>query len=294
MRQLTLDMAKRLDQKSLRQIATEVSALSQTALATPLSLQAIMKAFAKIAQPEAPTHPWAVADADPVTLTPIRGAKFSWEDGGAKTFRFATLYRCRIAVVYSGGYAILMPDTLTPDLNAYFSWHLDFDTDYKASVMAYNPYGHSLWSWIKLHTYDNPNPPAPSPGPSPGPQPQPQTYSAIQFYNCDETPPPAGDVEHLPVHFWLDDLTAGTGPQDMGEVPPGYTGPGMGPCGKNYTQPQTYPLISGHQYQYVVVKPDDPDCDGTNDPNGPCRVLGPIPVTGGDTGTLPVQWGPPS
>src|ERR1700748_475654 len=98
-----LDMAKRLKQKSLTQVAIEVALLNHVALPKPLSLLAVMKLFAKVAVPEPPknlVNEFKFPTESP-TLSPIF-SDVTWVDAGAKTFRHATRYRCRIALIYDG------------------------------------------------------------------------------------------------------------------------------------------------------------------------------------------------
>src|SRR5215472_1134178 len=47
-----LDMAERLQQKSLHQIALDVAVLNHAPIPNPLSLRAVMKLFANVAMPE--------------------------------------------------------------------------------------------------------------------------------------------------------------------------------------------------------------------------------------------------
>jgi hypothetical protein len=287
----TLDMAKRLKQHSLRAMAAEVAALSLTPVHHPISLREILTLFAKIAKPEPPKdliNEWIFPVTSP-TLSPIF-ADLKWTDAGAKSFRYATRYRCRIAVGFGSGYAgLLDKDEWTTDTENVFQVPLNFDSDYKESVMAWNEWGQSEWAWIKTHTYSNPNPPPqPSPSPPPPPPRAPEP-NAIKFWNCDTT-----GEDHLEVFFWLQDLTAGTGWQSA-PVDSGYT---SGGCGASYSGPQyTTSLVAGHQYLFAVVKPGGPNCDGSNDPNGDCWVMGnnregDVPLKAGHDGALSIQYPP--
>lgn len=169
-----LDMAQRLKQKSLRQIALEVAILNHAPVPQPVSLREIMKLFANVAKPEVPVN-LAIDVKYPIdspTLSPMF-ADFSWTDSGAKTFRYATRYRCRLSVGYGSGYADIggEADLWTTYTETPFQIELNFDTDYKASVFAWNDWGQSEWAWHKFHSADNPNPPSQSPGQTPPPQP---------------------------------------------------------------------------------------------------------------------------
>jgi hypothetical protein len=79
--QSTLDMAKRLNQKSLLQIAAEVALLNHVAIPHPLSLLGLMKLFANVAKPEAPTNLVEEFDTPTYAPTPII-SNFSWTDPG--------------------------------------------------------------------------------------------------------------------------------------------------------------------------------------------------------------------
>ena len=284
-----LDMAQRLKQQSLRQIATEVALLNHTPIPQPLSLLAIMKLFANVAKPEIPAN-LANEFKFPIespTLSPIF-SDISWTDPGAKTFRYATRYRCKLSVGYSGGYADIGGDAdlWTTDTDAVFEVPLNFDTDYKASVYAWNEWGASEWRWLKLHTYDNPNPPSHGPGQSP-PPPKPQEPSGLQFWNCDASVNPSS------VYFWLLDLTAGT-PGKYWQVAPGYN---KGSCGPGLTDAQltipsasTGSLVTGNEYQWKVVVPDRPGCGGNNDPDNPYCIAASDTFTAGNDASLPIPW----
>jgi hypothetical protein len=275
-----LDMAKRLNQPSLRKIAEEVAVLNHVPIPKPPTLLQIMKLFAKIAAPEPPSHvanELLFPDTSP-TLSPIHSL-VTWNDPGAKTFRFATYYRCRISVLYDGGSAQLnSSDNWTRDRFMGFQNELNFDTGYKVAIMAYNDWGASEWSWLKFTTYSNPNPKS-GPGPS---QPAPTTPhpSGFLFWNCDVT----GVGEHLDVYFWLFDLS--TGQSWNWFVPADYDASGTCPSGSAQIvipSTSTITLVEGHNYTWIVVKPDNEGCGGNNDPhNSACTVAGSNFTAGGD------------
>ena len=284
-----LDMAKRLKQQSLRQIAGEVAALNLTPVPHPLSLRELLKLFANLAKPEVPTNlinEWLYPTTSP-TLSPIF-SDFKWTDPGAKSFRYATRYHCRLLLSYGSGYVIINNDTdvWTTSTEQVFETPLNFDTDYKASVRAWNEWGQSEWAWIKLHTYSNPNP-QPSPPPKPKPQPPPQNPSEIDFWNCD--------VDKLQALFWLLDESAPGSQWKSWTVDSGYNEAGS--CGPGSSQPLTIPLTAGHQYFWAIVIPGGANCDGNTDPDGDCWVWGnnmpgDAPLTAGSGGKLPLQYPP--
>jgi hypothetical protein len=288
-----LDMAKRLNQKSLRKIAAEVEILSHTQIPPPLSLREIMKLFAGVAKPEAPDHLTAntwIPDDTHAILGPYFG-EVDWKDAGSGSVRYATNYHVRFSVIYDGDQLALVWDQWTTDKLYISPSGLNYSTDYKAAIMAWNEWGHSEWSWIKFSVPDDPNP-SPSPGPGPGPSPgptQPQ-YDAIAFYNCDNTP--MSDPPHQPVYFWLRDVTA-NGAWQSWLVEPGYSDNTDQGCGIGISNPFIVPtsLKGGDTYQWVVVKPTDPECDGSNDPTGDCVVWGSTFTAGGNS-PLVLQWPP--
>ena len=290
-----LDMAKRLKQKSLTQVAFEVALLNHVALPKPLSLLAVMKLFAKVAVPEPPknlVNEFKFPTESP-TLSPIF-SDVTWVDAGAKTFRHATRYRCRIALIYDGDDTAVLNenDSWTNSTEIVFQNELNFDTEYKASIIAWNDWGQSEWSWIKFETYDNPNPPSKGPG-HPPPPPAEKKPSGILFWNCDTTSVSQGDIEHLPVYFWLFDLTAGTNWNQ--EVDAGYNDAGS--CGPNFTNAQivipsssTTSIVAGHKYQWKIVKPSNAGCGNTNDPNNSGCVVASGTFTAGNDAALVLPW----
>jgi hypothetical protein len=290
-----LDMATRLKQKSLRSIAAEVALLNHVSLPSPLSLREIMRLFANVAKPEMPTNlinQFQYPVTSP-TLSPIF-SDFTWIDAGAKTFRYATRYRCRLSVGYDSSYAAIGgdADVWAASTETVFEVPLKFDTDYKASVYAWNDWGQSEWHWLTFHTYDDPNPPSQGPGQSP-PPPKAQQPSGIEFWNCDVTSIGPGQVEHLPVYFWLFDLSAGTRWSQL--VEPGYNADAS--CGPGVTNVQvvipsssTTSIMKGHEYQWEVVKPSNVGCDNSNDPDSADCVVEWGKFTAGDDAPLVVSW----
>ena len=191
-----LDMAKRLNEKSLRKIAVEVALLSHTAVTHPLSLREIMKLFASVAKPEVPRDLQAAASLfDGTTQVGPYFVNASWRDGGKGSFRYANRFHFKLSFIIDGS-----PTEVWDQWTTYGglpgSPALAYDTDYKAAVLASNEWGLREWAWAKFSTGSDPNAPSPGPGPSHPPQPQPKP-SGIQFWNCDASANPSS------VYFWL-------------------------------------------------------------------------------------------
>jgi len=282
-----LDMAKRLDQQSIRKIAVEVAGLNLVPLPKPLSLLQIMKLFANIAKPEPPANVRNnfLYPTESPTLSPIH-SEVTWTDPGAKTFRYATHYRGRISVLdNSGSTRLTAKDNWTTDRETVFQDQLNFDTGYKVAIMAYNEWGNSEWSWLKFSTYSNPNP-SQGPGTSPPPPATPKPGGFL-FWNCDVS----GVGIHLDVYFWLFDLTANTYWYQL--VPSGYDSSGT--CGDGPPQivipsPGTTLLTAGHNYRWIVVKPDNEGCGGNNDPNNAGCVVATGTFTAGSDPATGYTW----
>jgi hypothetical protein len=283
--QSPLDMAKRLQRTSLRKIATEVADLNHVPVPQPLSLKELLTLFANVAEPKVP-----------IIVEIYNFGRIDWKDASAGTFRYATLYHAKIQMKSDGEW-FRGWDGWTSDM-AYVSTNsLPYNTDCRAAVIGWNEWGHSETRWTEFSTGDNPNPPPPPPNPPPPPPHQPQP-SAILFYNCDNTP--VGETPHLPVIIHLRDLTTNDVWKSW-EVAPGYDSSSSGGCGQGVTAPfiipsdVTGPVTAGHTYQWIVTKPDDPDCsDSSTDPNDPnhCPVLGPGNITIGSDTPLVLQWPP--
>jgi hypothetical protein len=278
MQQSPLDMAKRLKQSSLRKIAAEVANLNHVPVPQPLTLRGIMELFAIVAKPK-----------DPKIIELYNFGRIDWEDAGAGTFRFATLYHAKFEMHLNGEWERGW-DGWTSDTAWVSQGQLSYDTDWRAGVVAWNEWGHSDLKWTDtFNTGDNPNPPPPSPGPPPPKVPHP---SGIQFYNCDYTP--VGDTPHLPVLFQLRNVTA-NGSWQFWQIEPGYDASGL--CGlSSQLPPFTVPgLMAGDTYEWVITKPDDPDCmDSSTQPTDPshCPVLGPGTVTIGSDAVFVLQYPP--
>jgi hypothetical protein len=277
LQQSPLDMAKRLKQTSLRKIAAEVANLNHIPIAQPLSLREIMKLFAIVAKPK-----------DPKITQIYNFGRIDWEDAGAGTFRFATLYHAEFEMQIDGDWEAGW-DGWTFDTAWVSQGQLSYDTDWRAGVVAWNEWGHSDLNWSdSFNTGSNPSPSPPSPGPPPTHVPHP---SGIQFYNCDNS---SGDTPHLPVLFHLRNVTA-NGQWQFWQIEPGYDTSGT--CGlDSQLGPFTVPgLSAGDTYEWVVTKPEDPDCmDSSTEPTDPahCPVLGPGTITIGSDPVFVLQYPP--
>ncbi len=109
--------------------------------------------------------------------------------------------------------------------------------------------------------------------------------SSLQVWNCS--------TARNPMHVWIADLTAGTGPQDLGEIPAGWVGglPGGlgGFCGPGQTSPGlSHELTDGHLYQIRYVVPAN--CGGNNDPNNGACLTYDIVLRGDASADA---WAPP-
>ncbi|HUI84646.1 MAG TPA: hypothetical protein VL240_10500 [Candidatus Binatia bacterium] len=279
--QSPLDMARRLKLTSLRKIAAEVAHLNHVPVPQPLSLSELLTLFANVAKPKVP---------DIVDI--YNFGRIDWKDASAGTFRYATLYHAKIEMNVYGWFRAY--DGWTSGFTYVASNQLPYNTDCRAAVIGWNEWGHSETTWVEFSSADNPNPSPPPP--SPTPPPQVQHYSAIVFYNCDNTPPPASDKGHLPVVFHLRNVTTNGGWQ-FWQVAPGYDTSPSGQCGQGTDSvPFTVPgLTAGDTYEWIVTKPDDPECsDSSTDPTDPnhCPILGPGTVTIGGDIKLSLQWPP--
>ena len=282
-RQSPLDMANRLKQPSLRKIGAEVAHLNNVPVPQPLTLKELMKLFANVAMPKIP----GITDIYPY-------GRVDWKDLGAGTYRYATQYHAKIQMNVDGEWLPAW-DGWTNQLAWAPQNQLAYDTDWRVAVVGWNEWGHSDVRWSEFSSGDNPNPPPP---PDPGPQPHVQHPSEIWFYNCDNTP--VVDPPHLPVLFHLRNVTANGGWQSW-NVDPGYFTSPSGGCGDGLSTPLMFPsadtiqLTPGDTYQWIVTKPDDPDCsDSSTAPDDPnhCPVLGPGTVIIGTDARLVIQWPP--
>lgn len=284
-----LDMARRLNQTSLRQIAAHVAVLTHTSVPHPSSLREIMALFATVARPEKVKNIQPSGNYSSGTLAlPV-----SWSDPGANTFRYAT----RFHVVMDGvGHQAL--DTwstshFVPENDAQQALvaqeGLQDAHRYYPMIQAWNDWGGSEWNYSH---FDVGSVPASGSGnPPPAPQTQ-QKPSGIFFWNCDTTSVSAGDVEHLPVYFWLFNLTARSNWNQL--VEPGYNDSGS--CGPSFTDPEitipspsTTMLVAGDEYRWMIVKPNNPGCDG-NDPDNSACVAATGTFTAGEDAPLILPW----
>jgi hypothetical protein len=289
-----LDMGKRLGAKSLRQMAQDISLARAVALPKPLTLRAIMKLFAPLATPDPPKNlAYNPVFNEDAPVLPRPQARFQWVDSEPKTVRSATRYRCRLSLDYGSGIALIGPedDFWTTDTNVIFQTVLDYDTTFRAAVLAANDWGASEWKYIEFTTYDNPNGGSNS-GPG-GNTPTVPHPSGLAFWNCDVTSVDSGVVEHQPVCFVLTDLTNGAKGHQV--VQPGYnTGEGCGPGTSNpaFQLPTAgLPgLVKGHKYQWVVIKPADASCGDSSDPDSMAAVVATGTFILGSDPVLIVNW----
>jgi hypothetical protein len=280
MQQSPLDIAKRLKFTSLRKIAAEVAHLNHIPVPPSFSLSELLKLFANVARPKVP---------DIVEI--YNFGRVDWKDAGAGTFRYATLYHAKFQMNVGGQWHAGW-DGWTSDMAWVTQGQLSYDTDWRVTVIAWNEWGHSDTKWTDaFNTGDNPNAPSPPPAPNPPPSHQ-QHPSGIQFYNCDYTP--VGDNPHLPVLFHLRNVTK-NGIWQFWQVDAGYDASNT--CGLgSQIAPFTVPgLTAGDTYDWIVTKPDDPDCmDSSTEPTDPnhCPVLGPGTLTIGSDVVLVLQYPP--
>jgi hypothetical protein len=279
MKQSPLDIARRLKLTSLRAIATEVAHLNHIPVPPSFTLTELMKLFSNVAGPK-----------PPIITEIYNWGRVDWKDASAGTFRFATLYHPNFEMYLDGDWAPGW-DGWTSDTAWLSQGQLSYDTDWRVSVVAWNEWGHSDRQWSdSFNRGDDPSKPPPSPDPGPGPQEQ--HPSGIEFYNCDNTP--MSDTGHLPVLFHLRNVTT-NGAWQYWNVDAGYDDNLR--CGAgSILQPFTVPgLTAGNTYEWVVTKPDDPECsDSSTDPTDPshCPVFGPGTVTIGSDNVLVIQYPP--
>src|SRR5262249_49723589 len=215
-----------------------------------------------------------------------------WPGGGAGPYGFATRFHFRLQRQFGGPPPVNDMDEWTTGTEMVHAQMLDPDTTYFMGVQAWNDWGKSDWARSKFDSEDVPDTSGPGPGTGPGPGPgtQPEGPSAIVFYNCDvTTDPDTSGFLHLPVIFWLQDLSAGNALSQIGPINAGYNDAGT--CGAGFSQPVTIPLTAGHAYQWSVVKPDDPNCDGNPQPGGDCQAWSGT-ITGGTGPAVTIQWPP--
>ena len=91
------------------------------------------------------------------------------------------------------------------------------------------------------------------------PPPPPAGHSSVIAYNCT--------MEARPLEMWVDDVTAGTGFVDEGELAPLWSDEGgCVPTAGNVT---TFTLVTGHSYHFRAIDLDAPGC--SNDPQSCTR-----------------------
>ena len=74
-------------------------------------------------------------------------------------------------------------------------------------------------------------------------------------------------MEARPLEMWVDDVTAGTGFVDEGELAPLWSDEGgCAPTASNVT---TFTLVTGHNYHFRAIDFDAPGC--SNDPQSCTR-----------------------
>jgi hypothetical protein len=112
----------------------------------------------------------------------------------------------------------------------------------------------------------------------PPPPAQQFTASKMIIRNCN--------TNHRPVHIWR--LLENGSPTEIGTLAPDYNDTGTCPAGVEALE-VTFP--AGHRYLVVAVDPDNPGCNGQNDPlTLACqRSLYPAVITGSDSGPV-LTW----
>jgi hypothetical protein len=281
-------MARRLKQPSVRQVAAQLAVLTHTAVPHPLSLRGLMALFATVARPEKVKNILPSGNYSSGTL----GLPVSWSDPGANTFRYATRFHVLMDGLGRTALDTWSTSDFVPENDAQQQLvdqeGLQDGHRYYPMIQAWNEWGGSEWNYSH---FDVGSPSSTGSGNPPPPPPQ-RKPSGIFFWNCDTTSVSAGNVEHLPVYFWLFDLTAGSNWNQL--VEPGYDAAGS--CGPSFTDPQitipaadTTTLVAGDEYRWMIVKPDNPGCDG-NDPNNAACVAATGTFTAGGDAPLIVPW----
>jgi len=119
--------------------------------------------------------------------------------------------------------------------------------EYCFRIRAFNKGGHSDFSNQACATIPNDSP-----------QPQ-QGFSEVSLYNCHD--------KKRTIHFWMRDITTGSGWSEKGSLSSQYSNSGLCPA------PGASPLVitfpDTHLYEIVAVDPDADNCGKENNPNKP-------------------------